>query len=99
MTDTCVDPQSVKIITGLPVAYANKGMAWPEAYRAVFDLIDQRVDSNLAVSSLDAADARWLLTDSACADDWPARYAARLESPVSVGYPGGEITLWRVAAG
>ncbi|CAN5279978.1 hypothetical protein BH09ACT5_BH09ACT5_14290 [soil metagenome] len=99
MVDPCVDPQSLKIVSGKPVVYMNFGMAWPEKYEDVLQLLAARGEGTLDEASAANADVQWLVTDSACESDWAEEYEDRLTSAATATYDIGggtqTITLWR----
>jgi len=98
LVDPCIDPLLVKATTGVPIAWMNYGMAWPEEYQSVLDYMASRGQEG--VLDLDAArgaNAHWLVTDSECDPSWADDYDDHLELVDDVTVPGGAtISLWRL---
>ncbi len=97
--DPCVDAQELKIITGTPLAHYHIGMAWPTAYEPLARYMESRIAGSLDSEALAEADGGYVLTDSACPADWPARYADLLAPLAEVGYEAADgddevVTLW-----
>lgn len=96
LSSACLDPQRLRLFTGAPVAFFNRGLAWPEKK----DQIDQLLDpGRVAVSDpgqLAAAGVTYVITDSACEGEWFYQ-DARVQPERIEPYPGGTLTLWRVA--
>ncbi|MFP5417125.1 MAG: hypothetical protein ACLGHZ_09710, partial [Actinomycetes bacterium] len=110
LTDACIDPQPVKVVSAVPVAYYRLGMAWPQDKDAVDAALDAR-DSRLTDAVAARANIGWILTDSGCGPTtWlsslsprPVRAATAAYEPTdgfegSVrGAPGEQsITLWHI---
>jgi hypothetical protein len=100
VVDPCIDPRLFKIDTGVRTAYYHLGMAWPEDYADVEDVLNARHRGAFDIESATAAGADWLVTDSACPAGWQNRYADRLAQEDSAEYTdgagAGTVTLWRV---
>lgn len=94
LTDPCIDPLYAKIVSYEPIVYMNYGMAWPEEYQAVLDLGTARGEGVLDERAAEAADVRWVLTDSGCEADWAAMYSDQLDEADSASFGAGTITLW-----
>lgn len=97
ISSTCLDPQVLRLTTGAPVAYFNRGLAWPERK----DQFDQLLDPDrVAISDpaqVAAAGVSYVITDSACEGEWSYQ-DARIQPERIETYPGGTLTLWRVAS-
>ena len=97
ISSACLDPQILRLTTGAPVAYFNRGLAWPEKK----DQFDQLLDpGRVAISDpvqVAAAGVSYVLTDSECEGEWSYR-DARVQPERIEPYPGGTLTLWRVAS-
>ena len=66
----CMDPQVFKLETKKPVAYYNLGLAWPADepdFKTFRDLKGRHAENPEALQN---ANVRWVVTDSACVDDW-----------------------------
>jgi len=96
LTSACSDPQQVRLATGAPVAFFNRGLAWPQRK----DSFDRLLDADPATigepQDLAAAGVQYVVTDSACQQEWTYR-DARVQPERIEPYPGGTLTLWRVA--
>jgi hypothetical protein len=96
LSSACFDPQRLRLITGAPVSFFNRGLAWPEKKDQIYLLLDP---GRVAVSDpaqLAAAGVTRVITDSACEGEW-AYQDARVQPERIETYPGGTLTLWRVA--
>ncbi|MET1051311.1 MAG: hypothetical protein ABWX65_01605 [Mycetocola sp.] len=109
MADPCVDPRTMKVNSGVPVAYFHLGMAWPAEVDAMGAIVGSRLEGEMNLDAAEVANARWVLTDSACPEDWGTLYADDLVETARIPYttaPGealdsrtadaGDIVLWRV---
>ncbi len=70
MSSACLDPQVLKQVTRGPVAYYNKGLAWPADVQAfeIFKDTERRAAQDPV--ALRAADVTHVVTDSSCPTDW-----------------------------
>ena len=96
LSSACLDAQQLRLITGAPVAFFNRGLAWPEKKDEIDLLLDP---GRVAVSDpaqVAAAGVTYVITDSACEGEWSYR-DARVQPERIEPYPGGTLTLWRVA--
>ena len=96
LSSACLDPQQLRLITGAPVAFFNRGLAWPEKKDEIDLLLDP---GRVAVSDsakVATAGVTYVITDSACEGEWSYR-DARVQPERIEPYPGGTLTLWRVA--
>ena len=66
----CMDPQVFKLETRKPVAYYNHGLAWPADEPDLRTFRDLRGRHAQDPEALQRANVRWVVTDSACLDDW-----------------------------
>ena len=98
--DPCVDPFALKTVTGVPTAFYNYGMAWPEEEPPLSDVLAARGGGELDVASARDAGVAWVVTDSTCESGWPQQHAADLEAVDDAAYTGdegaGTVTLWRL---
>lgn len=111
LTDICINPQSVKTLSAVPVAYYRMGMAWPKD-RAAVDAALRARKTQLTTPVAARAGVRWILTDSSCSTAWLAPVRSHLVKTQSAvwnpepGYEGGagvghgvhRITLWRLSS-
>lgn len=99
VSDTCIDPRTLKIVSAAPISYFYLGMAWPTEVDAVSEVMTGRDDDLLEAEPLAVSDTRWLLTDSACPTSPSlegARAVREYEVPYSDGGANGTITLYRI---
>ena len=100
LTDPCINPQSLKIVSGARVVYMNFGMAWPEKYDDVLSLESSTANNTLDIPTAVDAGVGFVMTDSACAPNWPTKYGASLVRIDSSSYLAGavneQIVLWRL---
>ena len=97
LSSACLDPQVLRLTTGAPVAYFNRGLAWPEKKQELDRILDP---ARVAVSDpaqLAGAGITYVITDSNCEDEWSYQ-DARVQPERIEPYPGGTLTLWRVAS-
>ena len=95
LSSTCLDPQILKLITGAPVAFFNRGLAWPENRVALDTFLDPQRPRAISVEELDAAGITHVLTDAGCTDEWQLS-DARMQPVALQAYPRGTFTLWQV---
>ena len=99
-TGPCLDPQETKIVTRKPIAFYNLGIAWPENKAAIDVVLDAQRNGVFNPDAMRAADVRYLVTDSACATQWPVDAAMGLVNVGARDYSdemgSGTLTLWRV---
>lgn len=100
LTDPCINPQSLKIVSGARDVYMNFGMAWPEKYEDVLSLESSTANSILDIPTAVDAGVGFVMTDSACASNWPTKYQSSLvkvdSSSYVVGAADEQIVLWRL---
>ncbi|MEI8083279.1 MAG: hypothetical protein WCI74_15685 [Actinomycetes bacterium] len=70
MSSKCLDPRILKLRTKARVAFFNRGMAWPEDMKAFEIFQDPGRRAGEDPVALRAANVRYVLTDTSCADDW-----------------------------
>ena len=97
----CIDAQTLKIVTRKPVAFYNPGLAWPENKGLLDSVIDSTRNGVFAPDAMRAANVQYLVTDNACAIQWPVDQAMGFAQVDSWEYSdegtAGTITLWRIA--
>jgi len=96
LSSACFDPQRLRLITGAPVSFFNRGLAWPAKKNELDQILDP---GRVAVSDpvqVAAADIAYVITDSSCEGEW-AYQDARIQPERIEPYAGGTLTLWRVA--
>jgi hypothetical protein len=68
--EPCINPRHLKVATGVPVAFYNLGLAWPEK-KAEIDAVIAAGDSGVLDTDLmRSAGISYLLTDSSCPTAW-----------------------------
>ena len=95
-SSACLDPQVLRLVTGAPVAYFNRGLAWPDKRVEIDRLLDPGRVAASDPAQLAAAGVSHVVTDSSCEGEW-AYQDARIQPERLEPYPGGTLTLWRVA--
>lgn len=96
LSSACLDPQRLRLITGAPVAFFNRGLAWPDKKNEIDQLLDP---GRVAVSDpaqVAAAGVTYVITDSTCEGEWSYQ-DARIQPERIEPYSDGTLTLWRVA--
>jgi len=102
LVDQCLNPEILKVITDVRVAYYSVGLAWPRSYAAI-----KRAFTSVTTDSTTPAEARaagigWLVTLTTCHDVWPNAFSRSLEHVASeqIGpSTRGAVTLWRIRDG
>lgn len=95
LSSSCLDPQVLKLITRAPVAFFNRGLAWPQNRVALDPFLDPNRSRDLTVTELQAANITDILTDSACIDEW--RIGDARVQPIDIAeYSEGRFTRWQV---
>ncbi len=100
MSSRCITPGVLKNATKGRVAAYNKGLAWPTDVKDFEIFTDPNRRAGEDPVALRAANVRYVLTDSACNDDWtfPSTQAVvplQKASYLKDGQPQ-ELTLWWV---
>ena len=96
LSSACLDPQILRLATGAPVAYFNRGLAWPEKKDAFDALLDSEGAAVNDPAQLATAGVTYVITDSSCVGEWSFQ-DARIQPERIEPYSGGTLTLWRVA--
>lgn len=95
LPDACVDPMIFKSTWGGPVAYYNRGLAWPDNKADLDIAIDARAPGNLDQEAAMRAGIGWILVDPNCATDLTAGLDAhRVATQDYEG--GGSWELWKL---
>jgi hypothetical protein len=76
LTDPCVDPLTLKIVWGGPVAFYNLGLAWPEHEEEFRAVLGARTEGVLDIGAAKAAGITEVLVDPSCEADWTTDLAA-----------------------
>ncbi|MGM9472051.1 hypothetical protein ACS5PJ_08600 [Pseudarthrobacter sp. YS3] len=99
MFDPCISPFRVKALTGLPTAFYNLGLAWPENEEDIREILVQRSKGSFAQNAAEKVAIHYVLTDSGCPDGWDGQVNGTKLSDASYSNGGqaATITLWKVA--
>jgi len=68
--EPCIDPRHLKVVTGVPVAFYNLGLAWPEKKTEIDAVITAADAGVLDTGLMRTAGISYLLTDSTCPTGW-----------------------------
>ncbi len=100
----CIDPNALKIRTGVAVAYENVGMAWATQHDALVALVPGMWPGHsplpgtpLNLAAARTAGVRYVLTDTSCpGPDWsgPSLEPVRSAPYTTPGSPTARIRLW-----
>lgn len=99
MFDPCISPFRVKAVTGLPTAFYNLGLAWPENETAIREVLKRRATGQFAQPLAEQAGVRYVLTDTGCGESWQAQVNGTKLHEVKYdnGGAGATVELWRIA--
>jgi len=99
-SEPCIDPRTLKVVTGVPVAFYNLGLAWPEKKMEIDALIDATNAGVLDVELMRAAGVSYLVTDTGCPTQWYPGGSLGVKQFSSLEYPTDEgnqrLELWRI---
>jgi hypothetical protein len=98
--EPCLNPRQVKVATGVPVAFYNLGLAWPEK-KAEIDAVISAGDSGVLDTGLmRSAGIAYLLTDSSCPTAWDPTTKMGVAEIAQLDYlvdaDVRQLTLWRL---
>ena len=98
--EPCLDPRYVKVVTGVPVAFYNRGLAWPENKTEIDAVLDAGKIGVLDTDLMRAAGIAYLLTDSACPTAWDPSTKMGVSEIAQIDYfvdaDIRQLTLWRL---
>lgn len=97
LVSRCMDPKIIRLISGTPVADYNTGIAWPTGKNAIDYLQFVDPEDLVIPGDLSAAGVVYVLTDSACAEEWVLN-DARIQPVAIEPYSDGLLTLSRVTS-
>lgn len=99
MFDPCISPFRVKAVTGLPTAFYNLGLAWPENETGIREVLVQRAKGTFAQPTAEQAAIRYVLTDTGCTGSWQTQVNGTKvnETNYSNGGASATVTLWKIA--
>lgn len=99
--EPCIDPQHLKIASRKPVAFYNRGIAWPELKSDIDGVLINAQNGVFDPDILRKAGVTYLITDSACPTKWQVEGTMGAIRKGSVGYAdpeqSGTLTLWRLS--
>ena len=98
LASACTDPQFLRLATSAPVAFFNRGLAWPDHRVEIDSLMKSDPSQAAELPLLAAAGVQNVITDSACVPDWSFG-DARVQPLKVADYDGGFLTLWQVSTG
>lgn len=99
LADPCVDPFTLKIVWGGPVAFYNLGLAWPEQEPQIREVLDERAQGRLDLEAAHAAGITGVVVDSSCSADWASELETHGAQEISgATTPDGEhsLALWQL---
>lgn len=99
-SEPCLEPEILKLATGKPVAFYNRGMAWPEDKISIDAVIKNSDSGILDLPTLQRAGITHLYTDSSCETGWALSDSAEVTKLGEVEYQGAKglavMTLWGI---
>ncbi|MFF1251248.1 hypothetical protein ACFVYC_01940 [Pseudarthrobacter sp. NPDC058329] len=97
--DPCINPFQLKTTTGLPTAFYNLGLAWPNDEPHLREILKQRLAGAFAHSHAKNAGIKYVITDSSCSAGWQNQVQGTRVSEVDYSADGklATITLWDLA--
>lgn len=98
--EPCIDPRVLKVATGVPVAFYNLGLAWPENKNEIDAVIDSGNAGVLDIQKMRDAGVSYLITDTGCPTRWYAGGGMGTAQLSSVEYSTDQgeqrLELWRI---
>lgn len=98
--EPCIDPRHLKVVTGVPVAFYNLGLAWPQKKTEIDTVIAAGDSGVLDTDLMRSAGISYLLTDSACPTVWDPSTKMGVSEVASTDYLADadvrQLTLWRL---
>ena len=98
--EPCLDPRYVKVVTGVPVAFYNLGLAWPEKKTEIDAVLEAGAAGVLDTDLMRVAGISYLLTDSACPTAWDPSTKMGVSEIAQIDYfvdaDIRQLTLWRL---
>ncbi len=98
--EPCLDPRIVKVVTGVPVAFYNLGLAWPEKKIEIDAVIAAGDAGVLDTDLMRSAGISYLLTDSSCPTAWDPSTKMGVAEIAQTNYlvdaEVWTLTLWRL---
>ena len=98
--EPCIDPRHLKVVTGVPVAFYNLGLAWPEKKTEIDAVITAGDAGVLDTDLMRTAGITYLLTDSTCPTGWDPSTQMGVAEIAQLDYlldaEVRTLTLWRL---
>lgn len=98
--EPCIDPRHLKVATGVPVAFYNLGLAWPEKKAEIDAVIAAGGSGVLDTDLMRSAGISYLLTDSSCPTAWDPSSKMGVADIAQTDYlvdaAVRTLTLWRL---
>jgi hypothetical protein len=98
--EPCINPRHLKVATGVPVAFYNLGLAWPEKKNEIDDVIAAGDTGVLDTDLMRSAGISYLLTDSSCPTAWDPSTRMGVTEIAQTNYlvdaDVKTLTLWRL---
>jgi hypothetical protein len=94
LVDSCIDASIYKAVTGKPTAFFNIGMAWPQNYQNISQVMLNTSNQKLDLVALEQANVKYFLTDSNCNSDWLVLENTKLQPAFSQEYDKGSILIY-----
>ena len=100
LPDPCIDPFRLKVLTGVPTAYYNLGLAWPSHEPSFRALLEKRDSGSLDQPLAELAGVQYVMIDSACERSWQGQVegAKVAEKHYGEGSVGATVTLWKIGS-
>jgi hypothetical protein len=98
--EPCINPRHLKVATGVPVAFYNLGLAWPEKKNEIDAVIAAGDAGVLDTDLMRSAGISYLLTDSSCPTAWDPSTKMGVAEIAQTNYlvdaDVRTLTLWRL---
>ena len=98
--EPCINPSQVKVVTGVPIAFYNLGLAWPEKKAEIDAVIEAGEAGVLDIDLMRSAGVSYLLTDSNCPTAWDPSTKMGVSEVARTDYPVDadtrQLILWRL---
>lgn len=98
--EPCINPRHLKVVTGVPVAFYNLGLAWPEKKNEIDAVIAAGDSGVLDTDLMRSAGISYLLTDSSCPTAWDPSTRMGVAEIAQTNYlvdaDVRTLTLWRL---
>jgi hypothetical protein len=98
--EPCINPRHLKVATGVPVAFYNLGLAWPEKKNEIDAVIAAGDSGVLDTDLMRSAGISDLLTDSSCPTVWDPSTRMGVAEIAQTNYlvdaDVRTLTLWRL---